>query len=212
MTSCPLPVLSLHALSMLIHAHSPCCKGPMNEEIYSAGDDATIRQWDPKTGTLNCTMEGIHGKKITDMQFSYDKCLLVTSCADQWVRIDGRRGECMRRLSQLIPRVCPPCPRRIRSLTILPVCVPQLRLFSVKGGLNLLRQFNTERNINSAAVSPLPDCPYLIAGHLQRQDRGWIVLSWVWRCHQGWGGACRAVLVASSSPAQSCCTHPDSGG
>eukprot|EP00966_Prymnesium_polylepis_P008473 195398-Prymnesium_polylepis.1 len=30
--------------------------------------------------------------------------------------------------------------------------------------LTLLKQFNTERNINSASVSPLAHCPYLIAG------------------------------------------------
>ena len=37
-----------------------------------------------------------------------------------------------------------------------------VRLFE-SSTLQLLKAFNTERNINSAAVSPLASCPYLIA-------------------------------------------------
>ena len=37
-----------------------------------------------------------------------------------------------------------------------------VRLFEAST-LNLLKCFNTERNINSAIVSPLASCPYLIA-------------------------------------------------
>ena len=96
--------------------------GPLNKAVYSASDDATLRVWDPETGKQTQIVEGVHGKKITDMQFSWDMTVIVTSCADHWVRL------------------------------------------FLADGLQLLKQFNTERNINSAAISPLPDCPYLIAG------------------------------------------------
>jgi len=96
--------------------------GPLNKHIYAAGDDAVIRLWDPKTEKLHLSSELVHGKRITDMQFSEDKCLLVTSCADHWVRLFDART------------------------------------------LQLLKAFNTERNINSAAISPRSDCPYVIAG------------------------------------------------
>jgi len=100
--------------------------GPLNKIIYSCSDDATIRLWDPKSGTQLHSVDDAHGKKITDMQFSWDLTMLVTSCADMYVR-----------------------------------------LFSVAPENNgvpvLLRAFNTERNINSASVSPLTTCPYLIA-------------------------------------------------
>jgi len=96
--------------------------GPLNKAIYSCSDDATIRMWDPKTGKQTNICEQVHGKRITDMQFSYDKQMIVTSCADHWVR-----------------------------------------LFEAQT-LTLLKQYNTERNINSASVSPLQHCPYLIAG------------------------------------------------
>ena len=74
-----------------------------------------------ETGEQKHVVEGVHTKRITDVQFSYDMTLLVTSCADHWVR-----------------------------------------LFEAST-LTLLKAFNTERNINSAAVSPLSSCPYLIA-------------------------------------------------
>jgi len=63
-----------------------------------------------------------HNKKITDVQFSWDQTLFVTSCTDNFVR-----------------------------------------LFRTKG-YELLHQFNSERPLNSASISPLPHCPYFIAG------------------------------------------------
>ncbi|EOD09058.1 hypothetical protein EMIHUDRAFT_438175 [Emiliania huxleyi CCMP1516] len=96
--------------------------GPLNEAIYSVSDDSTLRMWDPDSGEEKHVMEGVHTKKITDLQLSYDKTLLCTSCTDQFVR-----------------------------------------LFETKT-LRLLYAFNSERPLNSAAISPLPHCPYLIAG------------------------------------------------
>jgi len=96
--------------------------GPVNRSIFSGSDDATLRVWNPETGEQRGIVEGVHTKKITDVQFSWDMTLLVTSCGDHWVR-----------------------------------------LFEASS-LTLLKAFNTERNINSAAVSPLPSCPYLIVG------------------------------------------------
>jgi len=78
--------------------------------------------WDAKSGKQHMICEQVHGKRISDMQFSFNKTMIVTSCADHW-----------------------------------------LRLFEAKT-LTLLKCFNTERNINSAAISPLSHCPYLIAG------------------------------------------------
>jgi len=95
--------------------------GPLNRSIFSGSDDTTLRVWNPETGEQKGVVEGVHTKRITDVQFSWDQTLLVTSCGDFWVR-----------------------------------------LFDASS-LNLLKAFNTERNINSAAVSPLPLCPYLIA-------------------------------------------------
>jgi len=95
--------------------------GPINRSIFSGSDDATLRVWNPETGEQKHVVEGVHTKRITDVQFSYDMTLLVTSCADHWVR-----------------------------------------LFEAST-LTLLKAFNTERNINAAAVSPLSSCPYLIA-------------------------------------------------
>lgn len=96
--------------------------GPLNESIFSASDDATIKVWNPKTGAQIAHLEGVHNKKITDIQFSVDMTTFVTSCADHWVR-----------------------------------------LFETST-LKLLKAFDTERNINSASVSPLSSCPYLIVG------------------------------------------------
>jgi len=96
--------------------------GPLNERIFSISDDATLRVWDPSTGEQTAIVEGVHNKKISDLQFSLDMTLFVTSCADQWVR-----------------------------------------LFETKT-LELLCAFNSERPLNSASISPLPHCPYLIAG------------------------------------------------
>ena len=95
--------------------------GPLNEVIFSGSDDTTLRVWDPETGKQKGIIEGVHTKRITDVQLSWDQTLLVTSCGDHWVR-----------------------------------------LFETST-LALLKCFNTERNINSAAVSPLSACPYLIA-------------------------------------------------
>lgn len=95
--------------------------GPVNRSIFSGSDDATLRVWNPETGEQKGIVEGVHQKKITDLQLSWDMTLLVTSCGDHWVR-----------------------------------------LFETST-LTLLKAFNTERNINSAAVSPLSTCPYLIA-------------------------------------------------
>jgi translation initiation factor 3 subunit I len=95
--------------------------GPINRSIFSASDDTTIRVWSPETGEQKGIVEGVHTKRITDMQFSWDMTLIVTSCADHYVR-----------------------------------------LFEASS-LTLLKMFNTERNINSAAVSPLASCPYIIA-------------------------------------------------
>jgi len=95
--------------------------GPINRSIFSASDDTTIRVWSPETGEQKGIVEGVHTKRISDMQFSWDMTLIVTSCADHWVR-----------------------------------------LFEAST-LTLLKAFNTERNINSAVVSPLASCPYLIA-------------------------------------------------
>ena len=95
--------------------------GPLNRSIFSSSDDTTIRVWNPETGEQKHIVEGVHGKRITDMQFSWDMTLIVTSCGDHWVR-----------------------------------------LFETSS-MTLLKAFNTERNINSAAISPLASCPYLIA-------------------------------------------------
>jgi len=95
--------------------------GPLNEEIFSIADDATLRIWDPKSGQQKEMIE-CHTKKITDLQFSVDMTLFVTSCTDQFVR-----------------------------------------LFDTKTR-RLIHAFNTERPLNSASISPLPHCPYIIAG------------------------------------------------
>ena len=95
--------------------------GPVNRSIFSGSDDATLRVWDPITGDQKGIVEGVHTKRISDVQLSWDMTFLVTSCSDMWVR-----------------------------------------LFETSS-LQLLKAFNTERNINSAAISPLPSCPYLIA-------------------------------------------------
>lgn len=95
--------------------------GPVNRSIFSGSDDTTLRVWKPESGEQTGIVEGVHTKRITDVQLSWDMTLLVTSCGD--------------------------------------MCV---RLFETSS-LTLLKAFNTERNINSAAVSPLPSCPYLIA-------------------------------------------------
>lgn len=96
--------------------------GPVNRSIFSGSDDTTLRVWNPQTGEHKGGVEGVHTKRITDVQLSLDMTLLVTSCGDHWVR-----------------------------------------LFETSS-LALLKAFNTERNINSAAVSPLASCPYLIVG------------------------------------------------
>ena len=49
--------------------------------------DATLRVWNPESGEQKGIVEGVHQKKITDVQFSWDMTLLVTSCADMWVRL-----------------------------------------------------------------------------------------------------------------------------
>ncbi len=54
----------------------------MNRSIFSGSDDATLRVWNPETGEQKGAVEGVHTKKITDVQFSWDMMLLVTSCAD----------------------------------------------------------------------------------------------------------------------------------
>lgn len=113
---CPLTTIKGHTAKIV-----RALWGPVNRSIFSGGDDTTIRVWNPETGEQKGIVEGIHQKKITDMQFSWDMTLLVTSCADMWVR-----------------------------------------LFETST-LTLLKAFNTERNINSAAISPLASCPYLIA-------------------------------------------------
>jgi len=95
--------------------------GPVNRSIFSGSDDTTLRVWSPETGEQKGIVEGVHQKRITDVQFSWDQTLLVTSCGDMWVR-----------------------------------------LFEASS-LTLLKAFNTERNINSAVISPLATCPYLIA-------------------------------------------------
>ena len=95
--------------------------GPLNRSIFSSGDDATIRVWNPESGEQKGAVEGEHTKRITDMQLSWDMTFLVTSCGDFWVR-----------------------------------------LFETSS-LTLLKKFNTERNINTATISPLAACPYLIA-------------------------------------------------
>jgi len=95
--------------------------GPLNESIFSASDDTTLRVWNPKTGEQTAMCEE-HKKKVTDIQFSKDMSLFVTSCIDQFVR-----------------------------------------LFETKS-MSLLYAFNTERPLNSASISPLIDCPYLICG------------------------------------------------
>lgn len=95
--------------------------GAINRSIFSGSDDATLRVWNPETGEQKGIVEGVHTKRITDVQFSWDMTLIVTSCGDMWVR-----------------------------------------LFEASS-LQLLKAFNTERNINSAIVSPLANCPYLIA-------------------------------------------------
>ena len=111
--------------SVTIHGHTGkitrALWGPINRSIFSGSDDTTLRVWSPETGEQKGIVEGIHQKRITDVQFSWDMTLLVTSCGDMWVR-----------------------------------------LFEASS-LQLLKAFNTERNINSAAVSPLASCPYLIA-------------------------------------------------
>ena len=96
--------------------------GPLNEQLYSCSDDATLRLWDSKTGKQTMCIDDVHSKRISDMQFSWDMTLLVTSCLDNWVR-----------------------------------------LFDAKT-LNLLKYFDSERPLNSACISPLANCPYLIAG------------------------------------------------
>ncbi len=96
--------------------------GPLNERIFSVSEDTTLRTWDPKTGEQDACVEGVHSRKITDLQFSLDKLLFVTSCTDMHVR-----------------------------------------LFETKT-LTVLHEFNSERPLNSAAISPLPHCPYFIAG------------------------------------------------
>jgi hypothetical protein len=96
--------------------------GPLNEQIYSCSDDATLRLWDSKTGKQTMCIDDVHSKRISDMQFSWDMTLLVTSCLDNWVR-----------------------------------------LFDAKT-LNLLKCYDSERPLNSACISPLANCPYLIAG------------------------------------------------
>ena len=96
--------------------------GPLNQQIFSVSDDATLRVWDPVKGNQTAIIEGVHNKKISDLQFSWDMALFVTSCADMHVR-----------------------------------------LFDTSS-LALLYAFNTERPLNSAAISPLEHCPYMIAG------------------------------------------------
>lgn len=96
--------------------------GPLNETIFSASDDTTVRVWDPKTGTQKAVVEGHHKKLITDIQFAWDMTLFVTSSKDTYIR-----------------------------------------LFETKT-LTMLKEFQTERPINSAAISPLASCPYLICG------------------------------------------------
>ena len=53
--------------------------GPINRSIFSGSDDATLRVWDPESGEQKHIVEGVHTKRITDMQFSWDMTLLVTS-------------------------------------------------------------------------------------------------------------------------------------
>ena len=113
---CPVTTIKGHT-SKIVRA----MWGPVNRAIFSGSDDATLRVWNPESGEQKGIVEGVHQKKITDVQFSWDMTLLVTSCADMWVR-----------------------------------------LFETSS-LTLLKAFNTERNINSAAISPLASCPYLIA-------------------------------------------------
>lgn len=95
--------------------------GPLNKRIFSASDDATLRVWDPESGKQTDIIE-CHNKRISDVQFSYDMTLFVTSCLDGWVR-----------------------------------------LFDT-ATLQLLQSWNAERPLNSASISPLPHCPYTIAG------------------------------------------------
>jgi len=96
--------------------------GPLNEHIYSGSDDTTLRMWDTKTGNELMCVADVHKKRISDMQFSLDMAVLVTSSLDGCVRI-------------------------FDSKTLM-----------------VLKEFDSERPLNSACISPLPSCPYLIAG------------------------------------------------
>lgn len=96
--------------------------GPLNEQLYSCSDDATLRLWDAKTGKQTMCIDDVHGKRISDMQFSFDMTLLVTSCLDNWVRLWDAKT------------------------------------------LNLLKCYDAERPLNSACISPLANCPYLLVG------------------------------------------------
>jgi len=96
--------------------------GPLNESIFSCSDDATLRVWDAKTGKQTAIIDGEHNKKISDMQFSWDMAIIITSSLDNWVR-----------------------------------------LFDAKT-LTLLKAYDSERPLNSACLSPLSSCPYLVAG------------------------------------------------
>jgi len=114
---CPVTTIQGHASKI-----NRCLWGPLNDLLYSGSDDTTIRTWNPETGKQVQIVEGVHGKKVTDMQFSWDMTLLVTACLDQ-----------------------------------------QVRLFDAKT-LQLLKAYDSERPLNSACISPLPNCPYLICG------------------------------------------------
>ena len=112
------PYKTMRAHEMAVRS---VCYHPRLPLFASGSDDATLRVWDPITGDQKGIVEGVHTKRISDVQLSWDMTFLVTSCSDMWVR-----------------------------------------LFETSS-LQLLKAFNTERNINSAAISPLPSCPYLIA-------------------------------------------------
>ena len=79
---CPLQTIQGHTAKI-----NRALWGPLNETIFSGSDDTTIRLWDAKTGKQQMCVDDVHGKKISDMQFSLDMMLLVTSSLDQWVRL-----------------------------------------------------------------------------------------------------------------------------
>jgi len=62
--------------------------GPLNQSLYSCGDDGVVRIWDVETGKQSDSIHD-HKGKINDLQFSKDRTMFITASSDHTARVRG---------------------------------------------------------------------------------------------------------------------------